>query len=363
MKSKEEVKIMNYVQFNYEKKYIKDFINLPRKIYKENNTENANETKEILKEKHPLNKYFKIYKFLVYNEKKAVGRFAITIYPNDNTAYIGFFECINDKEVAKYLFNVAHDFAKGKNCKKLVGPVDVSFWLKYRLKVNMFDKKPYTGEPYNKDYYLDMFLENNYKIIEHYTSNIYKNLDYNYENEKYSDRYENFITNGYKIESPNMDEFEQILKELHGLLTKLYSDFPIYKNISEKDFVDVFMNYKKVMNSEMIKLAYYNNKMVGFYISVPNYNNLVHNVSLINLIKILRLKKKPKEYVMLYMGVAQEHRGLGKAIVYSIMKELMESKLPSIGALARDGKITQNYAEELIKDRYEYVLLEEKLND
>ena len=117
------------------------------------------------------------------------------------------------------------------------------------------------------------------------------------------------------------------------------------------------------MNPEMIKLAYYNNKMVGFYISIPNYNNLVYNVNIINLIKILKIKKKPKEFVMLYMGVDQEHRGLGKAIVYSIITELMKSKLPSIGALARDGKVTQNYVEELIKDRYEYVLLERKLND
>ena len=45
------------------------------------------------------------------------------------------------------------------------------------------------------------------------------------------------------------------------------------------------------------------------------------------------------------------------------MTELMKNKLPSIGALARDGKVTQNYVEELIKDRYEYVLLEEKLDD
>ena len=62
------------------------------------------------------------------------------------------------------------------------------------------------------------------------------------------------------------------------------------------------------------------------------------------------------------MGVDHDHRGLGKALVYSIMSELKKSGLPSIGALARDGKITQNYAEELIKDKYEYVLLEEKID-
>ncbi len=354
---------MNYVLFNCEKKYVKKFINFSKKLYKKYNNENSNELKSLLLGKHPLCKYFKLYKFLIYEKNKVVGRFAITIYPNDDTAYIGFFECINDNEVAKFIFDTANKFAKENNYKRIVGPVDASFWLKYRLKINMFDKAPYTGEPYNKDYYYKMFLDNNYKVIEHYTSNIYEHIDNNYENEFYSNRYNSFIEKEYKIESPNMDEFERILKELYSLLTKLYSDFPIYKHLSEEDFINIFKEYKKIMNPEMIKLAYYNNKMVGFYISVPNYNNLVYNINIINLIKILKIKNKPKEYVMLYMGVDQEHRGLGKAIVYSIMTELMKSKLPSIGALARDGKVTQNYVEELIKDRYEYVLLERKLND
>ena len=70
------------------------------------------------------------------------------------------------------------------------------------------------------------------------------------------------------------------------------------------------------------------------------------------------MKKNPKEYVMLYMGVAPEHQGLGKALVYSILTELKEKKVPSIGALSRDGKITQNYVSDLCIDKYEYVLLE-----
>ena len=66
---------------------------------------------------------------------------------------------------------------------------------------------------------------------------------------------------------------------------------------------------------------------------------------------------------MLYMGVDQAHRGLGKALVYAIMKELMKSKVSSIGALMRDGKKTQEYAADDITDVYEYVLLERKIGE
>ena len=88
---------------------------------------------------------------------------------------------------------------------------------------------------------------------------------------------------------------------------------------------------------------------------------MVYHLNPVSLVKILSLKKKPKRYVMLYMGVEPAHQGLGKAIVYAIMKELMTSGLPSIGALARDGKITQKYAFDDVTDVYEYVLLEREI--
>ena len=45
-----------------------------------------------------------------------------------------------------------YEYAKEHKFRKIIGPVDASFWLKYRLKINKFER-PYTGEPYNKDYY------------------------------------------------------------------------------------------------------------------------------------------------------------------------------------------------------------------
>ena len=42
---------MNCVQFNFEKQYIKDFINFPKKIYPKGNNEDSKEIEQILKEK------------------------------------------------------------------------------------------------------------------------------------------------------------------------------------------------------------------------------------------------------------------------------------------------------------------------
>ena len=151
------------------------------------------------------------------------------------------------------------------------------------------------------------------------------------------------------------------MEEVYYLITDLYSDFPVFKDVKKEDFLEVFKSFKKIINMDMVRMAYFKGEPVGFYISVPNYNNLVYHLNAVNIAKILKLRKKPKDYVMLYMGVAKGHTGLGKALVYSIMLELMESGLPSIGALARDGKINAKYAEDKIDSQYEYVLLERKI--
>ncbi len=354
---------MKLVKFDLEENYIKDFVKLPEMIYDpSDNMEDPGSMKKILKGEHPLSKYFKLAKFLVYDDTGSVkGRFCITSYEGDETAYLGFFECVNDAEAARFLFDSAYSYCSENGFSKIQGPVDASFWIKYRLKINKFET-PYTGEPYNKDYYLKLFTDNGFDVIEHYVSNAFRSVGEEYENSKFEERYQEFLDAGYEIRSPKEEEFSSAIDDVYRLVTDLYSDFPIFKDVKQEDFREVFMSYKQIMNMSMTKLAYYNGKAVGFYVSIPDYGNLVyHTGNPINIAKILMTKKKPKRYVMLYMGVDQQHRGLGKALVYAIMKELMVTGLPSIGALIRDGKINQKYASKEITDVYEYVLLERKI--
>ena len=134
---------MKIIRFNNEEDYIKKFIDFPKKLYTKNDLmEDAHTMEEILKGEHPLSNDFKLTKFLVDKNGEIVGRFIITEYPDDKkVCYIGFFECINDSKVAKFLFKEAEGYAKENGYKKIVGPVDASFWIKYRLKINKFDKK------------------------------------------------------------------------------------------------------------------------------------------------------------------------------------------------------------------------------
>ena len=351
---------MKCIRFDKEEKYIKAFIDLSKKLYtKKDNMEDPNTMLNLLLGKHPLSSYFNLTKFLIYKDDEALGRFIITEYPNDKKiCYIGFFECINDKKVAKFLFKKAYEYAKEKKYKKIIGPVDASFWIKYRLKINLFNKRPYTGEPYNLNYYYKFFLDNQYRVIEHYVSNAFQSIDETYYNTKFIKHFKEFEKLGYKIIKPDLKDFDKCMEEVYILIMDLYSDFPTFKSLTKEDFMEVFKSYKTILNMNMVRMAYYKNHAVGFCISIPNYNNLVYHINYKTIPKIIWRKNHPKEYIMLYLGVDRNHKGLGKAIAYSISEELKKNKLPSINALIRDGKVNLKYGEEVIEGQYEYVLLE-----
>ena len=70
---------------------------------------------------------------------------------------MGFFECFNMIKAVKCLFKAIERDLKKMSIDNLIGPVNSSFWIGYRMKIDNFKEDLYVGEPYNMDYYYDLF--------------------------------------------------------------------------------------------------------------------------------------------------------------------------------------------------------------
>lgn len=345
-----------------DKKRVHDFLALPKRLYLKNEiTQSPAEELDIINGTHILSRYFTVTPILIYRGSRAVSRAAVTLYPNDDTAYIGFFESENDSEASSLLFKTAGEIAAKNNSVKLTGPVDCSFWIKYRLKTNLFGA-PYTGEPYNKEYYAELWRESGFEVIKRYSSNHYKVVENDDGCEKYAARLAEKLDAGYTFKCADRDTFDKTLREVYSLLIELYSDFPVYKRITEEEFCGLYSYLRHILNYSMVKMAYFDGAPVGFFISVPNFGNSVYGrLDPLKMLGILSKKRKPHSYVMLYMGVDQNHRGLGKALAEAVREELKLQRVPSVGALIREGNCNKDYMERLRDFEYEYVLLEKPL--
>ena len=107
---------------------------------------------------------------MLYTGRKALGRIAafvnhrfIRIY-HENSGFLGFFDCIDNDEVAHILFNQAIDFVKEAGANKIFGPASFTQNDKYYgLLIDNFSQRPGVGTQYNKPYYQELFEKNGFK--------------------------------------------------------------------------------------------------------------------------------------------------------------------------------------------------------
>jgi len=351
---------LRFIEFTTEEKQLNDFLLLPKLLYtKRTLTQNEEEERKILEGTHVLNKYCTQYKILAYDESDSIcGRCVVTVYDDSDTAYVGYFESVEDADCATGLFAKADDCAKRAGCRKIMGPVDTSFWIRYRLKTSAFDRRPYTGEPYNQPYYEKMFTDNGYVVVERWVSNIYKTIPLFYKRQNiYKERLERAVESEYTVVTPKAKEFDRTLDTVYELLSETFKEFVTFKAITKEDFREIFKNYRYIQDCHFVRLILHGEEPVAFSIVLPDYQNMLYGkMTLYKKTRILLKKLRSGNYVSLYMGVKKEHRGLGKALTQKIIRNLYIRRSRCVGALITEGKTTEKYGEERIGQKITYVL-------
>ncbi|MGL6196686.1 MAG: GNAT family N-acetyltransferase [Thermoguttaceae bacterium] len=118
--------------------------------------------------KHPFYKHGEAAKFIVTSDNEVLGRILVADDPrynaenNSEVGTFGFFESINDKSVAKLLFDAACEWSGKRGRKKLMGPIDYSTNYGCGLLIDGFDSPPRMMMNHNPRYYLDLMNENGF---------------------------------------------------------------------------------------------------------------------------------------------------------------------------------------------------------
>lgn len=146
-------------------KEARDFLNLPRIIYK-NDAAWVEPLRIELKirlnsEKNPYFRHGHAERFVAYQNGKPVGRISAQVdsaaFPGDapKEGHFGFYECVDDPAVSHALFEAATMWLKEKRAQKIVGPYN------FRLEdpapgflSHGFDRRPMFMMAYSKPYYV-----------------------------------------------------------------------------------------------------------------------------------------------------------------------------------------------------------------
>jgi hypothetical protein len=114
------------------------------------------------RKKNPFYRAAKTRLFLARRRGKYVGRIATCInfnhneYHQEKVGFFGFFDVINDSEVADVLFRVAMITIKAEGMERMIGPANFSTNHEVGMLVEGYDSPPAVMMTYNKPYYNEL---------------------------------------------------------------------------------------------------------------------------------------------------------------------------------------------------------------
>lgn len=143
----------------------KRFLEFPWRLYRDDANWvpplRTNQRELVGYKRHPFYDDAEVLTFLATRGGEVCGRVAAIInhahnrrYPQDPRGFLGFFECIDDAEVATALFTAARDWLAERGLKNIRGPVNPSLNYECGLLVEGgFDTPPTFMMTYNPSYY------------------------------------------------------------------------------------------------------------------------------------------------------------------------------------------------------------------
>lgn len=108
--------------------------------------------------KNPLFDHAKAALFVAYRDGQPVGRISASVDEewqktwNDRTGHFGFFDTIDDEEVARALFEAAEEWLRGEGVDRVVGPMSLSANEEIGLLIEGFEHPPSLMMGHSRDY-------------------------------------------------------------------------------------------------------------------------------------------------------------------------------------------------------------------
>lgn len=214
--------------------------------------------------------------FKVVDNETIVAKAILCWKKNSVTANLGFIDWENNPEAAKTLVDAVISSAKSNKIRTLKTPVDLNFFVKYRIKLPG-GGKPFWGEPVYHDYYHDLFLKTGFNEIGRWdTYRLHKLkgiLDYLLKRKKLARKPDGSHDKTPKkelrttVRCVRMDDWDNELRIIHSLFNEAYKNMPEWESVTFDQFKLIYDDFKYIINPYYAYIVELRGKPVGFSIN------------------------------------------------------------------------------------------------
>jgi len=259
--------------------------------------------------------------FLAWRDGKVVGRIMALInhkvnkFQNKREARFGFFDSVDDQEVASALLAAAEDWARSKGCNRIVGPLgftdlDPEGMLveghEHRTSIATWWHPPYTPKlveaaGYKKETdWITYLVDLHYPLPPVYSKIAQRLLS----------------RTGYRLkEFKKRAEFKPFIEPIFRLINEAYRHLYGFSPLNEEEIKKVAADYIPLLDPRFVKVVLLNGEALGFAVGIPDMTEGIRaargRLFPFGIFKILAARRRSKRLDMLLGAIKTEHRGKG----------------------------------------------------
>jgi GNAT superfamily N-acetyltransferase len=289
---------------------------------------------------HPFYENAAIQTFLAVRKGEVCGRIGaienrwhLERY-NDGVGFFGFFECVDDQEVANGLFDAARAWLGERGIQKIRGPVSPSLNYEVGLLIDGFDSPPTFMMAYNRPYYA--------RLLEGYGFRKVQDL-YAYEGHvemlpRMRERYEHIVEHmikeyGLRLRSLDtsrfVEEVEGFLTVFNRSLTNTWGFVPM----SPEEIRHVARGLRYLIVPELAVGVEIDGQLIGAVFCLPDFNPRIKAIDgrlfPFGFLRLLWNKEKIKKVRILSANVLPEYQlqGLGLVLMHGLLPKALECEI------------------------------------
>jgi GNAT superfamily N-acetyltransferase len=270
--------------------------------------------------KNPFYAHADVELFLARRHGQVVGRIAAIEDRNYNTfhetkiGWFGFFESIDDPDVAQALLQHASDWVKAHGLTSMLGPASFSSNDEWGLLVDGFDQDPSLKMPYNPPYYRDLLEDAGLKKAKDLWAFW---LDCSQEPDPKVARI------AEKIKQKEGIVVRQVnLKDFHGELAKLKRIYNLaweknwgFVPFTDEEFEHQANELRQLVKPDLILFAEVHGEPVAFSLTLPNANQILKPLNgrlfPFGILKALYYSRKVDSARLITLGIVPGYRRRG----------------------------------------------------
>ena len=284
-----------------------------------------------------------VIRWVLKKDDKLIGRIA-AFYIKSNKVEknnlkvggCGFFECIDNQKAANLLFDNAKEWLGKKGYNSMDGPINFGERDKWwGCLIKGFEIEANYLQNYGKKYYKNLFENYGFKILfkqltflKKIRTPLSEKLTYK-ANKALEDPHYNFRT----LEKNNINKY---INDFTQIYNDAWSKYPGVSPLKLYQANALFSQLKPILDEKILWFAYHKDDPVGFFISIPEMNQIFKYVNgkfgIFEKIKTfyhLKIKKSCKKMVGLVFGIVPKHQGKGvDGALIMASRETIQEKLP-----------------------------------